>query len=193
MGGSRIPPQDLPIPGKDSYGTAGRRDPLLDSGRPAVRGEKTDRTENSPPPTKKNDAAAAPTSRSPYRPGRSTTPASLAGRIATDDSDLSIGSRPAVVPAGGVADGPVKLRPRDDSPLTGGRTYDEIADELRDHGAEWKPPEKDLETGQYVFDCNVPIGDGSDGRVRRYMGNGPTPAAAAKQVLDQVRADAKSR
>lgn len=181
MGGTRIPPQDLPIPSKD-YGAREAKDPLLDGGQPASRGKKGDRAENGT--TKRSDPTALPTgSRPTYRPGRVTTPAALAGVMEPDDTDLSIGTRPRDTPAGGGngADRRAAGVQSDD--------YDLIVGRLRDYGVEWQTPERDRETGQYVFACTVPLTGGAEGRMRRYEGGGDTQAAAARQVLDQIRTD----
>jgi hypothetical protein len=170
LGGTRIPPQDLPVPGKE-YGAQNKPDPLFDTGRAASRGKKTERAENDrkPPP------ASIPGTRPTYRPGRATTPAALAGRLDSDDGEMSIGPRPGSK-AGGEMSG------------SGGQTYDEIVKELRDYGATWDAPDREKDTGQFVFRCSVLLSEG-DGRKRWYEGVGDTEAAAAKQVLDQIKGD----
>jgi hypothetical protein len=59
-------------------------------------------------------------------------------------------------------------------------------DELRRLGAQFNAPTRDA-AGEYLFSCEVPLS--ADGPTRRYEGAGISPAAAVKQVLDQVRAD----
>lgn len=43
------------------------------------------------------------------------------------------------------------------------------------------------QSGQVVVKVKVPTG--ADGRSRGYTGSGPTEAAAARQVVEQVKAD----
>jgi hypothetical protein len=50
-----------------------------------------------------------------------------------------------------------------------------------------------VEGGQYVARVDVPLDADQPGLVRRYEGAGPTPAAALKQVLDEVRTDKGGR
>ena len=178
MGGTRIPPQDLPVPGRE-YGAQNKPDPLLDPGKPASRGKKTERADDN----RRLPPASLPSGTRPtYRPSRVTTPAALAGRpLDIDNNELSIGSRPG--------DRRDDLPRSDDAAPTGGQTYDDIVKQLREYGAVWDTPERDADGGQYVFDCRVPLTGGAEGRVRRYEGVGETRAAAAKQVLDQVKED----
>lgn len=196
LGGGRIPPQNLPIPGRDSYGARDRRDPLLGApagGKSREPVEAADRSDGTP--GEKAARGPARTSRpagnsgelavDPYRPGKTTTNAALAGRISSDDSSLSIGDRrPAVSPTGS---GPVPLQSRDEPASTGGWTFDQIETELKRYGATVGSPVREPEGG-YVVRADLALGD--PGRVRRYEGVGDTPAAAAKQILDQVRGDA---
>jgi hypothetical protein len=161
--GSRIPATDLPVPGRgEGYGK-GTRDPLL--GSPTGRGERFSRTDG----------------REPFRLGPENTTAGLAGRLTPGDVGLSIGDRPA-----GRADGPVPLRPTDRG-SAGGMTYSQITDALKKFDARWAEPTQ--EGGEYLFRADVPIEGGADGAVRRYEGAGSTPAAAARQVLDQIKSD----
>lgn len=161
LGGSRIPATNLPIPGKDGYGLE-KRDPLL--GAPAAR----------------DKDKAAKEEREPYRLRTVDTVAAMAG-TPRDPGGLSIGDRrPAATPTG---NGPVEFKPD----ASGGRSYDQIAAELRQFKADFDSPVK--EGGEYVLRADVPIEGGPGGTVRRYEGAGATPAAAAKQVLDAVKGD----
>ena len=63
IGGEKIPPQGVPIDGKDGYGSTGTRDPLL----------------------KGSSASRDP--REPYRPSAEITTAALAGNRPQDDVD----------------------------------------------------------------------------------------------------------
>lgn len=184
--GGKIPPQNLPVHSKD--GLASRGDPLL--GTPAGRGvdtppEKTEKTDKvgqrKKNPGEGGDAALPPRRDEPYRPSRETTNAALAaGRIDPNDPKLAIDPdrRPRATPAAFIPRG---------EPT--GRTFDEIAGELKNqYEALVGSPERDRD-GNYVVRAEVPIDAGQPGRLRAYEGSGPTAAAAAKQVLDQVRDD----
>src|SRR5581483_10873998 len=166
LGGTRIPPQNLPVPGKDGYGARERRDPLL--GAPAGRdgaGERAGQGDG------KGSAKRGPTKDEPFRPGPGTTNAALASHLVPDDT-LSIGDRRAP--------GRPTSRPADGDP-----EFELVADELRRCGATVEPAAR-VGDG-YEVRASVPL-DGP-GLIRQYTGAGPTPAAAAKQVLDQVKAD----
>ena len=63
IGGEKIPPQGVPIPGKDGYGSNGTKDPLL------------------------KGATASRDPREPYRPSPEITTAALAGGRSQDDVD----------------------------------------------------------------------------------------------------------
>lgn len=172
--GARIPPQNLPTSGKDSYTAGGKRDPLL--GLPSD--DKPARDERVVKPTKEKDGTTSSlpknTKDDPFRRGVTTTPAALAGHIEPDDAGLSIGDRrPKVIPASAVRENDA--------------AFDTIAAELRKLGAKVGEPER--ETGQFIVRCEVPINADDPGRLRWYEGAGTTPAAAAKQILDQVKTD----
>lgn len=165
--GTHIPATDLPVPGRgEGYGK-GPKDPLL--GLPTGRGDRASRGD-----------------RDPFRLGPQDTTAGLAGRLGTEGTGLSIGDRPDRGPVANIPGGPVPLRPADGG-TAGGLSYTQIADALKGFGARWSDPTR--EGGEYVFRADVPIEGGADGAVRRYEGAGPSPAAAAKQVLDQVKED----
>jgi hypothetical protein len=171
--GARIPPQNLPTSGKDAYTSRERRDPLY--GIPSTAEDKPRDEKVSKPLNEKGNATSSlprNTKDDPFRRGVTTTPAALAGRIEPDDSTLSIGDRrPTVIPAGAVRDG----------------SFDAVAAELRKLGAKVGEPER--EKGRFVVRCEVPIDADDPGRLRWYEGAGSTPAAAAKQLLEQVTAD----
>jgi hypothetical protein len=169
LGGARIPPQNLPLPGRDGYGARERKDPLL--GSPAGR----DADERAGRDDAKGSASRGWTKDHPFRPGPGTTNAALAGHLVPDDT-LSIGDRRAP--------GRTASQPADDGP-----EYTRAADELRRLGATVDPPER---TGNgYEVRATVPL-DGP-GLIRQYTGAGLTPAAAVRQLLDQVRSDRAGR
>lgn len=170
LGGARIPPQNLPVPGREGYGARERRDPLL--GSPAARdGDDKQAGQGG----SKGSAIRRPTKDEPFRPGPGTTNAALAGHLAPDDT-LSIGDRRAP--------GRTASQIRDDSP-----EFVRAAEELRRLGATVGDPTR-VGNG-YEVRASVPLGDA--GVVRQYTGAGPTAAAAAKQALDQIRADKAGR
>jgi hypothetical protein len=163
--GRYIPKTNLPVSDRDAAGRG--RDPLYST--PAGRDKGGDREKDEP---------SARADREPYRPGIETTVAGLAAGRA-DDTSLSIGERPDRRSGGATAGrGPV--------PLTA-PGVESVAAELRRLGATVTEPVR--EGGEYVMRADVAPPDG--GRVRRYEGAGGTPAAAARQLLDQVREDAK--
>ena len=175
LSGARIPPQNLPVPGRDGYANRDKKDPLL--GTPTKTDDKQDRSvpvkgqeKNLPD----NGSAKAP--REPYRPGPSSTTAALAGRLPYDDTTLSIGDRR---PASQLASQPKSGNTEAD--------FDRVTGLLKKMGATWEPVT--TENGQSVFRVDVPIDPDQPGRIRRYEGVGPTPATAAEQALQQIRGD----
>ncbi len=183
LGGTRIPPQNLPVPGKDGYGSRERRDPLL--GSPTGRDDGSERAGKADG----GGSASRGAGKEPFRPGPGTTNAALAGALVPDDTELSIGERRTPGKTTGQPRGPVPLRPKDAANPPPGPGFDEVTDQLKRYGATWDPPVR--EGGEYVFRCDVPTDPDRPGLVRRYEGAGPTAAAAAKQVLDQVKSDRK--
>jgi hypothetical protein len=159
MGPGRIPKQNIPIPER---GTAGKdRDPLLGSPAGRAGDNKTGASYNADPERWKG----------PYIPGAGSTPAALAGR-GRDDEGLRIESAGGGVrPAGGA--------------LPAGDT-DALLAELQKYGVKRGGYGFDRDGGNAIFRARVPIGDD---RVREYTGQGPTPAEAVRQVLDQVKSD----
>jgi hypothetical protein len=170
LGGARIPPQNLPVPGREGYGSRERRDPLL--GSPAARDGSAERAGKD---GAKGSAIRRPTKDEPFRPGPGTTNAALAGHLAPDDT-LSIGDRRTP--------GRTTSQPRDDGP-----EFDGIADELKRLGATAVDSAR-VGSG-YEVRASVPLNDA--GGVRQYTGAGPTAAAAARQVLDQLKSDRDGR
>jgi hypothetical protein len=170
LGGTRIPPQNLPVPGKDGYGAREKKDPLL--GAPAGRDGAGERAGQG---DAKGSASRGPTKDEPFRPGPGTTNAALAGHLVPDDT-LSIGDRRTPGKAAG--------RP---APRDGGPEFELVADELRRCGATVEPAARAGDG--FEVRASVPL-DGP-GLIRQYTGAGPTPAAAARQVLDQVKSDRK--
>ena len=168
LGGSRIPPQNLPVPGREGYGAKERRDPLL--GSPAGRDGNAKQAGQG---GSKESAIRRPTKDEPFRPGPGTTNAALAGHLVPDDT-LSIGDRRTP--------GRTASQPKDAGP-----DADRAADELRRLGATVEGPSRSGDG--YEVRASVPLGD--EGRVRQYTGTGPTAATAVKQVLDQIKSDRK--
>ena len=168
LGGARIPPQNLPLPGREGFGARERRDPLL--GSPAAR-DGTDKQAGQG--GSKGSAIRRPTKDEPFRPGPGTTNAALAGHLAPDDT-LSIGDRRTP--------GRTASHIRDDSP-----EFVRAAEELRRLGA--TVGDSTRVGDGYEVRASVPVGDA--GVVRQYTGAGPTAIAAAKQVLDQIKSDRK--
>jgi hypothetical protein len=162
MGPGRIPKQNIPIPDR---GTAGKdRDPLLGSPAGRAGDNKTGASYNSDPERWKNG---------PFIPSTASTPAALAGRP-RDDEGLKIESPGGVRPAGGTT--------------TAGATRDTdgLIAELQKYGVKRGDYSFDRDGGNAIFRARVPIGDD---RVREYTGQGPTPADAVRQVLEQVKSD----
>lgn len=191
LGGARIPPQNLPVPGKDSYGSRGTRDPLLISPTGLEdRGQKATQQNPDKPTNSKGDGTAASRPRSrrePWRPGLEATNAALAAGLRPDDSTLSIGDRR---PVGATASTSVPLRPRavpTSATTESPNGYESLIAALKQTGAKWEPPMRDGDG--YVMRADLPVSSDTPGLVRRYEGAGPTPAAAAQQLLDQIRSD----
>jgi hypothetical protein len=161
-GPTKIPRQDLPIPDR-ATGPNGKRDPLT-----TPTGNKTGYSDD--PERFKGT----------FIPGKSSTPAALAGRN-KDDDGLRIDS-PGVplTPAGGVLPGGALEAPEGVSPLY---------TQLDKYGV--KPEDRSLERedGKYVFRASVPIS--GNGARRQYTGVGTTAPEAVRQVIDQVASDRK--
>ena len=126
IGGEKIPPQGVPIPGKDGYGSNGTKDPLLKGG------------------------TASRDPREPYRPSPEITTAALAGTRPQDDYDpLRMEDRrpsstkttntPAPSPA----------------PAGTNSTTEQMLDDLRRVGGRVYAPIK-LQNGDYEFRCALP-------------------------------------
>jgi len=187
--GARIPPQNLPIPGKDGYAANERKDPLLKSGGGGD--DKGARVSKPKPADNGVPSARIGSPKEPYLPGRETTTAALAAHVQPDDSALSIGDRRTDGRTTGTPKGPVPLRPvNPETSTAGGKTAEQFAKELRDLGAKLTPPV--AERGQFVVRGDVPINPDNPGLVRRYEGAGPSAAAAMKDLLEQVRSDRPS-
>ena len=168
----RIPPQNLPVPGKDGNTLAGR-DPLF--GSPAARDDRPERTDrtaangNRAPVKQAGETSSIPRVSVPYRPTRGTTPAALAARIDPRDPAYQVGDDPP----------PLSL-PR----------ADRTAEELKRLGVVVTPPA--VERGEYVCRGEVELDpDGRPGVRRAYEATGATREAALRQLLEQVRGDLK--
>ncbi|MBN9122052.1 MAG: hypothetical protein J0I06_23405 [Planctomycetes bacterium] len=161
-GPTKIPKQDLPLPDR-ATGPRGRPDPLTS---PA--GGKAGYTDD--PERFKGT----------FIPGKTSTPASLAGRT-KDDEGLRIDS-PGVplVPAGGVVPGGALEAPEGVSPLYA---------QLDKYGVKPEDRSLDREDGKYVFRASVQIT--ASGARRQYTGISTSAPEAVKQVVDQLAAEPK--
>ncbi|HSQ54380.1 MAG TPA: hypothetical protein VLM40_01440 [Gemmata sp.] len=171
VSGPRIPPQNVPVPGRDASATKGPKgDPLLE--RPVSRDKSGVGYSDDPQRFKGT-----------YIPGPGSTPAALAGF--KDGQELKIDDHPdnrvplkrvegEVRPAGGFD--------RDDA-------LQPLYAELQKYGANRTDSSLVQENGQYVFRASVPIS--GNGAKRQYEGLGATANDAVKQVLDQVIGDRK--
>lgn len=162
----RIPPQNVPVPER---GTAGgkRADPLV---APTGRSnEKTAGAGYTDDPSRFKGG--------PYVPNDRSVPAALASRP-KDGDELKI-DNPGVMlqPVGG---GPAPNANPDYASADG------LIQQLRTYGLTPGNSSFDRSADGYTFRATIPISGGAN---RGYTGAGPTPAAAAKQVLDQVKAD----
>ena len=158
-GPSRIPRQDLPLPDRDrGIGNKGKTDPLTT------------------PTGGRNDKAAG-YSDDPERwkgtvlPGKSTTPASLAGR-ANDGEELKI-EAPGVPlqPAGGAL------------PAEASEGVSQLYDRLERVGVKREDRSLERTNGQYVFRASIL---NTRGAKTQYTGEAETAYDAVKQVVDQV-------
>ncbi len=105
-------------------------------------------------------------------PGKTTTPASLAGRM-NDGEELKI-ETPGVTlqPAGGAL------------PADLGEGVSPLFDRLEKVGVKREDRSLGRENGKYVFRASVVIN--AEGARREYTGEGATAHEAVKQVVDQV-------
>jgi hypothetical protein len=158
--GRYIPKQDLPIPGRDSASKG--RDPLLVS------------------PTSSGSKRVNPDE--PFRNTKETTPAGLAANVRVEDTGMSMGDRrtgaePAIRG--------VPLRPSQET-VMGGESLNQYAEELRRLRARYDSPIREA-NGDYAMTATVPTG--KDGALRKYEASGPSAAAAAKQLVEQIKLD----
>lgn len=173
----RIPPQNLPVPGKDSLTVDAGRDPLF--GSPAAR-DKDDRPDRaatagkrSPPPPS-GQTSSVPRASVPYRPSPASAPAALASRIDPNDPAYKVGDDPPPVLSVGRRD----------------RSADDLLKELKALGATVRSPA--LERGEYVCRGEIELDpDGKPGARRAYETAGATPVVALRQMLEQMTADRK--
>ncbi len=181
IGGSRIPPQNVPLPDRGVGAKGGRPDPLKES----LTGRDKD---------KQAKADNADRWKGPYIPDANSTTASLASaaRLRATTSDLTIDGDEGATRAGGVL-----LQPPDGGIRpTAGTTRPPAADAI--------PPDvlRELQTlgvkaGDYEVARTSDGGSavrarvllGSNGATRQYEEVGPTAAAAARKVAEQIRAD----
>lgn len=163
-GPGRIPRQNLPVPSRD--GTAGgkRADPLLGSPTSGTRA-------NSDPDRMKNG---------PYVPGPGGSPAALAGKPLNDGEGLAIelpgGEK--LTPASGT-DRPVAPAPAE--PLGSDVAFGELAK----FGVKRGDYAVSREDGLTIV--RVKVLTAPEGPSRSFTGQGPTEAAAVKQIVDQLK------
>jgi len=169
--GSRIPPQNVPLPDRGGIGSKGRGDPLT-----TPTGKSGDRTgvgySDDPERFKRT-----------YNPGPGTTPASLAAKkndgeelkIDTPDNRVPLRQTGATMPAG------------DYEPVAPG--VDPLFTELAKYGVTRADRTLTQENGDYTFRASVPIS--GNGAKRSYSGVGKSASEAVKMVLEQVVADRK--
>lgn len=176
-GPDRIPRQNVPLPERGSVGQ-GRSDPLI--GAPTGRKPSRDNSNGYT-----DDPARF---RGIHIPSPATTPAGLAGRV--DDEGLKISDSPPervpLRPAGGnnPSTPPSTAPPQPDS-LPVGPAIDTLEQELDRIGVPRDGRSLYREGTQYVFRATLPW----DGARRQYTGAGDSPAAAIRQVIEQIRLD----
>jgi hypothetical protein len=172
----RIPPQDVPVPGKDGFTLDRRRDPLFGSpagpaDRPADKVAGPGRR-NPPKPTEETSSSAPPRVGVPYRPGKSATPAALASRLDPADPTYNLTDDPPPVSIGR------------------GLPAGELLRELKALGVTVAPPK--VERGEYVARGEVELDPAGRPGVRRaYETAAATADVALRKLLDQVKEDAR--
>lgn len=159
--GSMIPKQNVPLPDR-ATGPKGKPDPLV-----SPTGGKAGYTED---PARFKGTVI---------PGKSNTPAALAGRL-KDGDELKIddGGVP-LTPAGGTLPGGALEAPAGVEPLLA--QFDKLGVKREDRSLA-------RENGKWVFLASVPNARGAK---TQYRGEAATPAEAVRQVLDQVTSDRK--
>ncbi|QEL16600.1 hypothetical protein [Limnoglobus roseus] len=177
LGRDRIPAQNLPT-GREN--AKGGRDPLL-----TPPGENENRLSSDLPP---GTSGSGP--KVPFRTGPETTAAGLARGPASDDPLLTVqAEEPTDRRATGSTTGrggPVMLkggRGASEKSETG-TGFDEALADLKRYGVKVGEPLR--EGGDYVLRGER---ESADGLRRRYEGTGATAAAAANDLLEQVRSD----
>jgi hypothetical protein len=125
----------------------------------------------------------SPTSKTePFRNTKATTVANLAANVKVEDSGLSMGDRRGTAEP---AMRGVPLRRSVETASGVGESWERSVEELRRMRARYDNPIRD--GNEYVMTANVP--NGPDGAMRRYEASGSSAAAAAKQLVDQIKAD----
>jgi hypothetical protein len=166
--GMRLPPQNVLGPDKSDV-AKDRRDPILTSPASRERDKPTRPNENDLPPRAGMDL------KSEVPP----VPAALANPRKTSD-ELKIERKPkpidltTAIPGSNMGDG-----------------YEQISGTLKRLGAKWEKPSHSNDG--YVMSVDVPQSRMKDSPVRRYMGVGPTPAAALRAAHEQIKSDQKPR
>jgi hypothetical protein len=164
-GPSRIPKQNVPVPGGTASGPKNRTDPLLGSPTSGTRANAGIGFTDDPERWKGG----------PYVPGPGGAPAALAGKIKEDGEELKIDSPKGVglTPAAGSV--PVAPPPGSDA------TAAEFA-KLNIKRGDYNVTR---EGNQYLVRVNVLLSP--QGPTRALVGQGTTEAAAVKQVVEQIK------
>ncbi|VTR90717.1 unnamed protein product [Gemmata massiliana] len=162
-----IPKQDLPLPDANwGIGSKGKPDPLT-----SPTGGRNDKVGYNDDPERFKGT---------YIPNRTSTPASLAGRI-RDGEELKIES-PGV-----------KLQPAGGVMLEGAPSATDnvsvLVERLEKLGVKREDYTLEREDGKYVCRVSVPIS--AEGARRQYTGMAVSAYDAVKQVVDQIAADQK--
>lgn len=168
FGKDRIPATDLPT-GREK--ARGKRDPLLTP--PGQGGDEERVTSDLPPGGSRKE---------PFRTGPETTAAGLARGSSSDDPLLAVRGEESVdrraTGSNTGRTGPVMLQ--------GGKgdTYDAAVADLKRYGVKVGEPIRD--GAEFILRGEL---ESRDGLRRRYEGAGVSPAAAANDLLEQVRSD----
>jgi hypothetical protein len=167
--GTRIPPQNVPLPDRGGIGSNGKTDPLMS------------------PTSKPQDKSGVGWSDDPSRfkdtfiPSAASTPAALAGHL-KESGELKIDGNENKVPlqqTGGVS----SVRPFAQSAELAS-TYTQ----LEKYGCKAENRSLSQENGQYVIRATVPKdGPNGVGPKLQVMAVGQTPEEAASRLVDQVQ------
>jgi hypothetical protein len=115
----------------------------------------------------------------PYRASGATSIAGLAGNVRVDESGMSLGDRRAGAES---AVRGTPLKPREAATTEG---WEGAAEDLRLLRARYDAPRRDA-GGDYTMSATVAMADGT---LRSYEAAGPSAAAAARALAEEIRAD----